>query len=318
MECKYCHSAHVIKYGLVKGIQRYFCRDCNRKFVSGDTIPKMQNTTTTIADALNMYYEGMSLNDIRRNLIQQDKNYISKISAYNWVDRFTDLAIKEAKEYHPHVGDIWVADETYVRVDKNPEYVKNPYTKSRKAKWVIFWDIIDAKTRFLLASHITSTRTTQDAKVLMEKAAKMAGKTPRIVVTDKLRAYLDGIEMAFGSDTKHRRSAPFEIGNDNNLIERFHGTLKERTKVMRALRNKDTLKKFADGWLVYYNFFRPHMSLHDKTPAQAAGINFPYHNWKELIENQPYNVTAKIPIKEGKVRISARPPRISQPMPKLR
>jgi putative transposase len=318
IKCKYCQSEHVIKYGKLNDVQRYFCRDCNRKFVSGDTIPKMHNSTSTIADALNMYYEGMSLNNIRRNLIQQDKNYISKISAYNWVDRFTDLAIKEAKKYHPDVGSIWVADETYVRVDRNPEFVKNPYTKSRKAKWVIFWDIIDAKTRFLLASHITSTRTTKDAQALMEKASRVAGKTPRIVVTDKLRAYLDGVELAFGSDTHHRRSDPFEIGNNNNLIERFHGTLKERTKVMRALKNKDTLKKFADGWLVYYNFFRPHMSLDDKTPAQAAGINFPFHNWKELIENQPYSVTAKIPIKEGKLRISARPPRITQPMPKLR
>jgi hypothetical protein len=87
---------------------------------------------------------------------------------------------------------------------------------------------------------------------------------------------------------------------------------------MRSLKNKDTLKKFADGWLVYYNCFRPHMSLNDKTTAQAAGIDFPYHRWKELIENQPYSITAKIPIKEGKLRISARPPRITQPMPKLR
>jgi putative transposase len=151
----------------------------------------------------------------------------------------------------------------------------------------------------------------------MEKAARVAGKTPRIVVTDKLRAYLDGIELAFGSDTYHKRSAPFEIGNNNNLIERFHGTLKERTKVMRALKNKNTLKKFADGWLVYYNFFRPHMSLKDRTPAQAAGVNFPYHNWKELIENQPYSKTARIPISPRPLRITPKPVRLTPKPPKI-
>lgn len=45
MNCKYCQSNHVVKYGLVKGIQRYFCKECRHKFVSTDTIPKMQTPT---------------------------------------------------------------------------------------------------------------------------------------------------------------------------------------------------------------------------------------------------------------------------------
>jgi hypothetical protein len=107
---------------------------------------------------------------------------------------------------------------------------------------------------------------------------------------------LDGIELAYGADAQHKQGAPFDIINNTNLIERFHGTLKERTKVMRALKNRDTLEKFMDGWLVHYNYFRPHMSLDGKTPAEASGINFPFHNWKDVTE-QPYQVTARIPNK---------------------
>ena len=165
----------------------------------------------------------------------------------------------------------------------------------------MFWDIIDADTRFLLASNVTSTRNAQDAKILMDKAAKRAGKLPRVVVTYKLKSYIEGIESAYGADTEHRQGEPFKVENNTNLIERFHGTLKDRTKVMRALKNRDTLQKFTDGWLVHYNYFRPHMSLNDRTPAQAAGINFPFRNWKDVVE-QPYKVTAKISIKEGKPR----------------
>ncbi|MFH1640319.1 MAG: DDE-type integrase/transposase/recombinase [Chloroflexota bacterium] len=248
-----------------------------------------------------MYYEGMSLAEIRRNLIQQDNNYISRVTAYNWVDRFTGLVVKEAGKYQPKVGDIWIADETYIRIDKHKKDdvgIDNPYTKSKKAKWVVFWDIIDADTRFLLASHATTTRSAKDAQILMEKASKRAGKIPRIVYTDKLRAYLDGIELTFGADTKHKQGSPFDIGNSNNLIERFHGTIKERTKVMRALKNKDTLEKFMDGWLVHYNFFRPHTSLDDKTPAEVAGIKFPFRNWKDVVE-QPIEITARIPIDDN-------------------
>ena len=76
INCKYCQSENVIKYGKYKDTQYYYCKACNRKFAGLDTIPKMQYARDKIADALNMYYEGMSLVEIRRNLIQQYGDYI--------------------------------------------------------------------------------------------------------------------------------------------------------------------------------------------------------------------------------------------------
>ncbi len=93
MNCKYCQSERVRKYGLYKGVQRYYCNDCKRKFVATDTIPKMQFSTSKIADVLNMYYKGMSLQEIRRNLIQQHEDYISDVTVLNWVRRFSKMAI---------------------------------------------------------------------------------------------------------------------------------------------------------------------------------------------------------------------------------
>ena len=73
--------------------------------------------TNDIADALNMYYEGMSLNEIRRKFIQQNGNYISKVTPYNWVQRFMDLAKNEADKHAPNVCNVWVADETVIHVN---------------------------------------------------------------------------------------------------------------------------------------------------------------------------------------------------------
>lgn len=280
MICKYCQSENVIKFGTQKGVQQYYCKECGRKFSNTDTIPMMQNSTSTVADAINMYYEGMSLNEIRRNFIQQDANYISKATPYKWVKRFTEFAVKEADKHKPKVGDLWVADETMIDID---------------GKNVWFWDIIDMKTRFLIASHMSLSRTTKDAQKLMEKAYKHTGKFPRVIYTDKLRAYLDGIELTFGANTKHAQGSPFDIENNTNLIERFHGTIKERTKVMRGLHTIDTARDFMNGWLIHYNFFRPHLSLEDKTPAEVAGIKFPFKNWKDVVE-QPYEITANIEV----------------------
>ncbi len=281
--CKYCQSEHVIKFGKYKDVQYYWCKDCKRKFASTNTIPKMQTSTKCIADVLNMYYEGLSEAEIRRNLIQQDNSYVSTGSIYNWVKRFTDLATKEADKHKPDVGSVWVADETVIDID---------------GKNIWFWDIIDTKTRFLIASHMSYTRTSKDAQELMKQAYERTGKIPRVIYTDKLRAYLDGIELTFGGDTQHKQGSPFDVECNTNLIERFHGTIKSRTKVMRGLHTIASARLFLDGWLVHYNFFRPHMSLRDRTPAQEAGIRFPFRNWKDICE-QPYEVTARIPIKQA-------------------
>ena len=306
--CKYCDSPNVVKYGTFEGVQRYWCKDCRRKFVSTDTIPKMQTPTKVIADSLNMHYEGMSLAEIRRNFIQQDNNYVSKVTPYNWEQRFTDIAIKEANKYHPKVGDEWESDETVIH---------NNWGGKKKRLWLI--DIIDRDTRFMLATRLSLNRNTHDIALAMKEAKDKAGKSPKRIFTDGWKGYINGIELVFGSNTKHIQTTPFAGKEDStNLIERVQGTLKERTKVMRGLKTLKSMNDFLKGWVIHYNYFRPHLSLNDKTPAEVAGIAFPYKNWKELIEKQPYSVTARIPIKEGKPRISARQPRITQPIPKLR
>ena len=289
--CKYCQSENVIKYGKYKGTQYYYCKDCQRKFSNPDTIPKMQYPTSQIASALNMYYEGMSLMEIRRNLIQQYNSYLSDATIYNWVKRFSKPVIMEANKYTPKVGSIWVADETMIDLD---------------GKNIWFWDIIDTKTRFLIASHMSYSRTTKDAEALMRQAYERTGKIPRVIYTDRLRAYLDGIEMTFGADIQHRQGSPFDIEHKANIVERFHGTIKSRTKVMRGLHTIDSARLFMDGWLVHYNFFRPHMSLRDSTPALVAGIRFPFRNWKDITE-QPYERTARIPLNTSRVMTRQKP-----------
>jgi putative transposase len=271
--CKFCQSQNTRKYGLYKGVQSYYCNDCKTKFTGTDALSHGRVSPSFIANALDEYYSGMSYHEIENNIEQQTDSDISHAAVIKWVNKFTSKAINQTKGLIPKVGDVWIADETYIQTD----------IKTTDPKGVVFWDIIDAKTRFLLATRITTTRNKQDAKILMELASKRAGKTPRVVVTDKLGAYIDGIEMAFGSDTKHRQGSPFDIENNTSLIERFHNTLKDRTKVMRDLRDKDTLKRFTDGWLVHYNFFRPNMAFDNKPPAIVAGLKYDCLNWADVV-----------------------------------
>lgn len=269
--CKYCGSQSVVKFGTYKGTQLYWCKACKRKFKDDTNAFHMKVPADRVSRAVGEYYAGLSINDIRNLLKQETGYYPSKSVIFQWVDKYTDLAAKQFRDVHPDVGDSWVADETMLDVD------------GQHKVWL--YDIIDSDTRFLLATRVALTRTTQDAEALMEAAKKRAGKSPKEVITDQNYSYLDGIERVFGSDTDHVQGGPFKLimsGESTAMLERFHSTLKDRTKVMRSFRDIDTLKDFAGGWLTYYNFFRPHTSLDGQTPAEAAHVDYDVKNWADL------------------------------------
>ncbi|MBI4303008.1 MAG: IS1/IS6 family transposase [Chloroflexi bacterium] len=267
--CKYCNSSNIVKYGFVEGVQRYFCNDCRRKFSANDHLYRMKTPASQVSSALDSYYKGLSINDIRDNLNQQYQNCPSSKTVYGWITKFTDEAINQFKDYHPKVGDTWIADETVLKLDG-------------KNIWCI--DIIDEDTRFLLATKLSPNRETKDIESLMKLASEKAGKAPKRVLTDGWRGYLDGIELAYGADSKHIITDPF--GGDNNnteLIERWHSTLKERTKVLRGLKSIETANRFLAGFLVYYNYLRPHEWLNGSTPAERAGVSYTCKTWGDII-----------------------------------
>jgi len=279
ISCKYCGGYNIIKYGTFRGRQRFWCKDCKRKFADNDALPNMKTPIDQVGTAIGMYYEGQSLNSICRLLTQIYHSYPSDSTVYRWIAKFTKQAVNEARDYKLDVGNVWVADETVLDID---------------GKNVWFWDIIDAKTRFLLASRISRSRTIKDAALLMNEARRRAGKSPKTILTDKLAAYLDGIELVFGAATKHIRSKPFTIENNTNLIERFHGTLKDRTKVMRGLKDTKSARLITEGWLLHYNYLRPHEALKGKTPAEVAGVKYPYRNWQEVVAKREVITPAKV------------------------
>lgn len=269
--CKNCGSTAILKFGTYKGVQRYWCKSCQRKFKADDTQFHAKYPLQWESSAVDMYFRGMAVSDIREHLKQEYGYSPSKSVIYGWIDKYTELASKQFKDEHPKVGDVWIADETMLDVDGEHK--------------VWFYDIIDRDTRYLLASRVAISRTTKDAEALMLDAEKRAGKKPKEVLTDQNYSYLDGIEQAYGADTEHVIGNPFKYKytkESTSEIERFHGTLKDRTKVFRAFRDVETLIQFTDGWLVYYNYFKPHESLNGKTPAQEAGIKYDVKNWKDL------------------------------------
>lgn len=266
--CKHCQSTNTRKYGLVEGVQTYFCNSCERKFKADDRLFRMKTPYVQVSSALDDYYAGKSVNDIRNSLQAHHNNFPSSKTVYGWITKYTDEAVKQCKDFRPKVGDVWVADETVLKLD-GENY------------WCI--DMIDVDTRYLLATKLSPNRESKDIKALRETARDRAGKTPKRVLTDGWKGYRDGIELAYGADAKHIVTEPFSPGENTELIERWHSTLKERTKTLRGLKSVETADRFLGGFLVFYNYLRPHETLDGATPAEYAGVIYDCKTWVDIV-----------------------------------
>jgi putative transposase len=224
--CKDCGSTAIVKFGTYKGNQRYYCKECKRKFKDDNTAFHSKKPTEWETSAVDMYFRGMAISDIQGNLKQIHGYSPSYSVIYKWINKYTDLARKHFRDVHPDVGDIWIADETMLDVDGNHK--------------VWFYDIIDRDTRFLLASRVTLSRTTVDAEMLMKDAEKCAGKKPKEVLTDHNYSYVNGIPDAYGGDSEHIIGNPFKHKETGESTAKLNASTVRLKTVQRCLELSET------------------------------------------------------------------------------
>jgi len=147
---------------------------------------------------------------------------------------------------------------------------------------------MDSDTRFLLANHVSQGRTIADARDAFREARDVAKTEARVVLTDGLTSYGPAAEKEF-PNAVHVAGVGLQKKLNNNRMERYHGTFKERSKVMRAIKKTDS--PFIEGQRIYYDYLRPHSALDGKTPAQAAGIELDLkgNKWEAIIKKATEN-----------------------------
>ena len=272
--CKFCQSDNVVFNGHRKGTQYFLCRNCGRGFVDNKGVPRGRFPIDTVATALYNYYAGMSLNAICEGIRQskQDDTSVSDTTIYNWLKKYTAIALNEADNHKPQVGKKWVMDETVVKLNG-------------KKHWLI--TAIDADTRFLLGTKLSTNRNKKDIQEVLEEATRKTGTIPNKVLTDGWGGYREAMEQAYGADSKHIVTTPFTDAElSTNLMERWNGTLKDRLKPMRGMDRNSNMQVILDGFVFFYNYLRPHMGLGGKTPAQAAKTGYPYESWGDVVRSE--------------------------------
>jgi len=276
--CKFCGSENFIKFGKKNSKQEYQCKDCNRRFVDNLYFEKMKGDPKLICLTLDLYFKGVSLRKISDHLKQFHNLHLAHTTILRWIEKYIRIMDEYTRQFKPQLSDVWNVDEMMISVNGN---------------WFYLWNVIDDATRFHLASVISKERKINDArKVLITAKKRSHGSKPSFIITDGLKSYVKAVDDEFHTvkrDTIHVsnvgiRGKHFDKDDfDNNLVERLHGTIRERNKTQRGL--KDEYSAFIRGHQVYYNFIRPHESLFGNTPAKVAGLDLKLDNckWEKLL-----------------------------------
>jgi transposase-like protein len=111
MKCPRCKSNDKVKNGIIKGVQRYRCKECEYNFTVEKRSGEYSNDIKR--KALQLYLEGLGFRSIGRILS------VSNVSVLNWI-----------KEFGKEVKDLQSDDKTveYAELDEMHSFIGNKKT----------------------------------------------------------------------------------------------------------------------------------------------------------------------------------------------
>jgi Transposase and inactivated derivatives len=274
--CIFCSSNHIVKDGIRHNkygdIQKFNCKFCGHYFTINLGFERMRAKPEIITSAMQLYFTGESLRNVKKFLKMQGISK-SHVAIYKWIKKYVGLMNNYLEQITPTVSDTWRADELYLKVRGNMKYL---------------FALMDDETRFWIAQEVADTKYTHSARALFKQGKELMGKKPTLLITDGLPAYRDAFDKEYFSlknpRPKHQYTIRISGDMNNNKMERLNGEVRDREKVMRGVKKKET--PILKGYQIFHNYIRTHEGLNNKTPAEVAGITIDGKDkWKTIIEN---------------------------------
>ena len=253
--CKFCSSRNIIKYGQVKGGQRWWCNDCHRKFADNGAIPRMKIHREHMALAVSMYFDGFAIKDIREKLDLNYHNRGASSSINDWIIRSSLKVAKEMERLSPRVGDTWLAGSTVCNIGTKDIYL---------------WNVIDKDTRYLMAAGMSFQPGTQYAAEVVKLAVERVSKAPQTVLVEQYDEYQGCLDFGSGEVKPVR---PFPTDQDHDLIEYLNGQLVHHSELLQGLRNIEKAKIVTEGWLCHHNCFKRCNDINGELPSKLTGVD---------------------------------------------
>lgn len=225
-----------------------------------------------VARAHELYFgHNLTLRMIRHDLLMEFGVDIRPSTVLKWFQKYVPIVYDYILTLTPRVSDTWHMDEVDIRLRGGFE------RKKRGGQHGFGFGIRCPVTKFVHAFGTIMSEDAKDVSAVLLLARAMTKKTPAVIVSDDAGSFPAAIDLAFEDvSTKPLHViARKGIGqrNGNQSSERLNNTFREWGK-HRGFKSVDT--PLLVGWMINYNFVRPHMELGDgleDTPAHAAGLN---------------------------------------------
>lgn len=176
-----------------------------------------------ILTALTLYFlNNSSTRAISQFLIINSGIKVSHVTIANWTNKFAPFFKLKADKFKDSLNlqsDDWHADETVVFINGERYHL---------------WLAIDSETRFILAFHLTKSRSSDSAYTLINKAKNYGELT--YFITDRLPSYNEATATLL-PNAEHIPVEPMSNYINNNLIKHLkHGIkLKNDLTILRKL-----------------------------------------------------------------------------------
>ena len=179
-------------------------------------------TPQQIGAAVDMYFDGLSYKRVAENIEEYFGRKTNAVTIMRWVHDYADRAHEIVHDTKTPTGPEWVADEIVVRVGGRKYWLFN---------------VMDAKTRFVLAAHLSPQRTARAAATALALTRDRAADPPNVVKTDGLPSYGRGVRTAFPTHgVKHVVSQGIRAVINNNLSEGCRARSETGTRRCAAFR----------------------------------------------------------------------------------
>lgn len=269
IKCRFCRSSEFRSHGYRRnknGKKRiYKCLSCERTFTPDDGFLRMRFRKDIIVKCLDLMVSGMPVRKIAEYVERNEGVELTHAAILGWKKKYGRMLSE-------FVGDLKIknrdkltlnGDETNLKVNGNFPYC---------------WSTIEKESKYLLSFVLSWRRGYWQARKMFSECKNRMEGDPYMVVTDGFPAYPKAFNKVFFKHSLprayHMVSKGMMAREDNNPIERFFGTVKDRTRTMRGgFGSLSSGIDFMNLFAAHYNFVRSHMSLNGKTPAEVAGID---------------------------------------------
>ena len=184
---------------------------------------------------------------------------VSHETVRQWARKFGQALANQIRRRLPCPGDKWHLDEVVITI-------------AGKKHWL--WRAVD-QDGIVLDALVQSRRDKRAAKRLLRKLLKRQGRTPRVMVTDKLASY-PAAKKELMPDIEHRRHKGL-----NNRAENSHQPTRRRERQMKRFKSPGQAQRFLSAHDQINNLFhlrRDHITATEYRAARTRAFEF----WAEI------------------------------------